>query len=120
MYASDLFKSRLVVDPVDTFEVTTVMLSSLTITSLAGLNIWVGSDAMLITENVSLSYVATHHPYPSHLRENRLVVVLSCAVVPMINVLLRILPGELDVVVWLPHMVRACLAGMSVGYVKTA
>ena len=46
--------------------------------------------------------------------------VLSCAVVPMVDVLLCILPGELDVVVRLLHMVRARLAGMSVGYVKTA
>jgi hypothetical protein len=65
-------------------------------------------------------YVAPHRPYPSHLRETRFVAVLHCAVVPMIDVLLRILPGEMDAVVRLTHVVRTCLAGMPVGHVKTA
>jgi hypothetical protein len=59
MYASDLSESRLVVDPVETFEVTMVMSSSSTITSWVGENIWVGSDSSLITENVSLHLNAT-------------------------------------------------------------
>ena len=46
--------SILFVDPSNMFDVTTVMSSSSTSISLAGGNIWVGSDAMLITENVSL------------------------------------------------------------------
>jgi hypothetical protein len=54
-----LSESRLVVDPVETFEVTTVMSSLSMITSWAGENIWVGSDALLITENVSLHLNAT-------------------------------------------------------------
>ncbi len=45
--------------------------------------------------------------------------VLRGAVVPLVDVLLRILPGEVDVVVRLPQMLRACLAGMSVWDVKT-
>jgi len=47
------------------------------------------------------------------------VVVLRCALLPLVDVLLRILSGEVDVVVRLPQMVRACLAGMSVWDVKT-
>ena len=62
VYASDFSDSILPVDPVETFEVTTVMSSLSTITSLAGENIWVGSDAMLITENVSLHLNATLLP----------------------------------------------------------
>ena len=46
--------SILFVDPSNMFDVTTVMSSSSTSISLAGGNIWVGSDAMIITENVSL------------------------------------------------------------------
>jgi len=42
------------VDPSDTFDVTTVMSSSSTSISWAGGIIWVGSNAMRITENVSL------------------------------------------------------------------
>ncbi len=47
--------SRLVVvQPSETFDVTTVMSSASTIILLMGENICVGSDAVLITENVSL------------------------------------------------------------------
>ena len=46
--------SILFVDPSDTFDVTTVMSSSSTSMLWVAGNIWVGSDAMLITENVSL------------------------------------------------------------------
>ena len=60
VYASDFLDSILVVDPVETFEVMTVMSSSSTITSWDGENIWVvGSDFMLIIENVSLHLNAT-------------------------------------------------------------
>ena len=45
--------------------------------------------------------------------------VLRGAGVSLIDVLLRILPGEVDVVVRLPQMVMACLAGMSIWDVKT-
>ena len=45
--------------------------------------------------------------------------VFSCAVVPLIDVLLCILPGEVDVVVRLPRMWRACLTCMSVWDVET-
>ena len=54
MYASDFSDSRLVVNPFETIEVTTVMSLSSTINSWAGENIWVGSNSTLITENVSL------------------------------------------------------------------
>ena len=57
--ASVLANSRLVVNLSETFDVTTVMLSSSTIISQAGEYILVGSDAMLITENVSLHLNAT-------------------------------------------------------------
>jgi hypothetical protein len=59
VYASGFSDSILVVDPVETFEVMTVMSSSSTITSWDGENIWVGSDSTLITENVSLHLNAT-------------------------------------------------------------
>jgi hypothetical protein len=42
------------VDPDETFDVTMVMLSLSTTTSLTGENITVGSNVVLITENVSL------------------------------------------------------------------
>ena len=51
--------SRLIVEPADTFEVTTVMSSSSTTTVLMGERVCVGSDALLITENVSLHLNAT-------------------------------------------------------------
>ncbi len=53
--------SRLVVEPSETFDVTTVMLmsSSSKIISLTGGKNCVGSDAVLITENVSLHLNAT-------------------------------------------------------------
>ena len=51
--------SRLVVEPFETFDVTTVMSSSSMIISLTGENIIVGSEAVLITENVSLHINAT-------------------------------------------------------------
>ncbi len=51
--------SRLVVDPFDTFDVTTVMSSSSMMNSLTGENNRAGSDVVLITENVSLHLNAT-------------------------------------------------------------
>ena len=64
-------------------------------------------------------YVAVDRPEPSHLRENISVPVPRRACVPLVNILLRILSGEVDVVVRLSQMVRACLAGMSVWDIKT-
>ena len=55
-------RGALAVEPVETFEVTTVISSSSMITSCVGEKIWVGSDAMLITENVSLHLNATLLP----------------------------------------------------------
>ena len=46
--------------------------------------------------------------------------VLSGASVPLLDVLLRILSGEMDVVIRLAHVMWASFAGMSIGYVKTA
>ena len=57
--ASVLADSRLVVNPSETFDVMTVMLSSSTIISQAGEYILVGSSTMLITENVSFHLNAT-------------------------------------------------------------
>jgi len=51
--------SRLFVEPPETFDVMTVMSSSSTTTSLMGENILVGSDDVLITENVPLHLNAT-------------------------------------------------------------
>jgi hypothetical protein len=51
--------SRLVVNPFDTFDVTTVMSSLSTMNSLTGENNRAGSDVVLITENVSLHLNAT-------------------------------------------------------------
>jgi hypothetical protein len=50
--------SRLVIEPFETFEVMTVMSSSSTMISLTGENIRGGSNAVLITENVSLHLTA--------------------------------------------------------------
>jgi hypothetical protein len=51
--------SRLVVEPFETFDVTTVMLSSSTMNSLMGENKRAGSDVVPITENVSQHLNAT-------------------------------------------------------------
>ena len=59
VYASDLSDVGLVVKLAETFDVTTVISSSSTSISWAGEKFWVGSDAMLITENVSLHLNAT-------------------------------------------------------------
>ena len=50
---------RLGIEPFETFDVTTVMTSSSKIISLTGENIMMGSEAVLITENVSLHLNAT-------------------------------------------------------------
>jgi len=84
--------------------------------SWAGENIWVGSNAMLITENVSLHLNATLPPIAPNRHICGKTVVWRYIVV---DVLLRNLSGEVDVLVRLPQMVRACLAGMSVWDVKT-
>ena len=51
--------SRFAAEPSETFDVTTVMSSSSTMLLLAGENLLLGSDAVLITENVSLHLNAT-------------------------------------------------------------
>ena len=64
-------------------------------------------------------YIAVDRPEPSHLWENISVPVPRRACVPLVNILLRILSGEVYVMVWLPRSQRACLAVMPFWDVKT-
>ena len=80
------------------------------IISLTGENIIVGSEAVLITENVSLQLNST---------SRTLAMVLHAAPVTRVGVLLRILSGEVAVVVRLPQVLGARLAGMTFRHIKT-
>ncbi len=89
-------------EPDKTFEVTMAMSSSLIMISFTGENIIVGSDAVLITENVSLHLNATLLSIApnSHIcGKNHLMVELCAAVIPSIYVLLGILLCEVFIVI---------------------
>ena len=98
------------------------MSSSSTITTWVGEYIWVGSKSMLITENVSLHLNATSPliaPNRHFCGKTFFMPVPRRACVPLVDVLLRILPGEVAVMAWLPQSRRAYLAVMPFWDVKT-
>jgi hypothetical protein len=98
---------KLEVDPDETFDVTTVMLSSSTTTLRTKENMIVGFDVVLITENVS-SYLYDMLPSTAlncHIFGNIVLWRIFCAAsIPRIDVLLGILSSKVFVVIWLPQM----------------
>ena len=89
------------------------------IISLTGENIIVGSKAVLITENVSLHLNATSlMPAPNHHIWGK-TILWQFFVLHRVDVLLHILSGEVVVVVRLPQVLGARLAGKTFRHIET-
>jgi hypothetical protein len=98
-----------------------VMLSLSMITLPTGENCMVASDAVLITENALHLQATLPSITPNrHICGKNCLVVIFCATpIPCIDILLRILTGEVHVMARLSQMLGARLAGMVIGHVKT-